>query len=118
MAAHREWLAEYDRDIDPRRPTQARPLPALRLAERLDRLPDPDDRVRALLSAYDALVVRLATTAATYAPDDAIVHLLDADGLGGLPRARHRRPTPRARGVPTGSRGGRGSAEGRPDGGG
>ena len=85
MARHAEWLADYDRPIDPRRPTRARPLPAPRLRERLDRLPDPDDRVRALLAAYDALVMALATTAATHAPDHAIRHLLDADGLGGLP---------------------------------
>ena len=87
MARHAEWLADYDRPIDPRRPTRARPLPAPRLTDRLDRLPDPDDRVRALLAAYDALVMRLATTAAAYAPDDAIRHLLDADGLGALPAA-------------------------------
>ena len=87
MAVHRDWLAEYDRPVDPRRSTQARPLPAPRLRERLDRLPDPDERVRELLAAYDALVMALATTAALHVPDDAIRHLLEEGGLGALPAA-------------------------------
>ena len=87
LAVHAEWLDAYDRPVDPHRPTRARSLPAPRLRERLDRLPDPDERVRALLAAYDELVRTVAWLGAAYAPDAALRHLLDEHGLTALPPA-------------------------------